>query len=313
MLKLIQNEWMKLWRKKSTWVMLILLTIFVIGFGGLDKWLSTKDANEEVSWQEVQENTRADLQMNLDSGELSAESEENVRNELQIIEYRLDNNVAPLEENSAQQYILTSYSFLSIISMFAIVVAAGIVSSEFSTGTIKMLLTRPVKRWKILTSKLATVILFGIFMSAITLALSVITGFVFFGWDDGSYLQVASGKVVEASIWSYSLYMYLLSFSDILMTALLAFMLGAVFRSSSLAVGLTLFLSLAGGVIVLFLSKYEIVKYLVITHSDLTQYETGDIYVEGITMSFSLAVLAVYIVVFTIISFLSFVKRDVTA
>ena len=35
-----------------------------------------------------------------------------------------------------------------------------LVSGERTTGTIKMLLTRPVKRWKVLLSKLITLIMF---------------------------------------------------------------------------------------------------------------------------------------------------------
>lgn len=87
-----------------------------------------------------------------------------------------------------------------------------------------------------------------------------------------------------------------------------------MFRSSSLAIGLTMFLSFTGGMIVMFLSRYDIVKYIWLTHSDLTQYENGGgSMIADVTMPFSLTVLAIYAVIFLIISYTSFMKRDVTA
>lgn len=97
------------------------------------------------------------------------------------------------------------------------------------------------------------------------------------------------------------------------MSTLFAFFIGSVFRSSSLAIGLTMFLSFMGQMIVSLLSNYEIVKYIWITHTNLNQHVTGNLLVEDITMRFSLAVLAIYAVLFTVMSYLSFMKRDVTA
>ncbi|UZN01022.1 ABC transporter permease [Lysinibacillus sp. MHQ-1] len=54
---------------------------------------------------------------------------------------------------------------LTLVTLFTVITAASIVSSEFSTGTIKMLLTRPMSRAKVLTSKLLTTFLFGLFFS----------------------------------------------------------------------------------------------------------------------------------------------------
>jgi len=63
----------------------------------------------------------------------------------------------------------------------------------------------------------------------------------------------------------------------------------------------------------MFLSRYDVVKYIWLTHSDLTQYEKGILMVPDMTMPFSLTVLAIYAVIFLVISYTSFMKRDVTA
>ena len=49
-----------------------------------------------------------------------------------------------------------------------------------------------------------------------------------------------------------------------------AFMLGTVFRSSSLAIGVSIFLMFVGVQLVFLLQRFEIVKYYLFTHTDLT-------------------------------------------
>ena len=50
MLKLIQNEWMKLWNKKGTWVMVILLAVLIVGMSGLSKLM--EGLHDNSAWTE---------------------------------------------------------------------------------------------------------------------------------------------------------------------------------------------------------------------------------------------------------------------
>lgn len=313
MLKLLQNEWMKLWHKKGTWVMLIILVISIITMAGVHKWVSNKDIENKGDWKTAEQQSIKQQQSMIKSGDLSKKQIQNAEDSIQISEYRLKNNVQPVDTESAQSYVEGSSMLLSLISLFATIIAAGIVSSEFATGTIKMLLTRPVNRAKILTSKLLTVIIFAISMAILTWILNLIVGAVLYGFSSGTNLIVEGNKVVESSLLAHSMYMYLLTFGDILMSIVFAFMIGSIFRSSSLAIGLTLFINFSGSSIVVLLSKYEFIKYLWIPNMDLTQFETGFSIVDGLTMPFSLTILAIYTVLFLFASFISFVKRDVTA
>lgn len=192
------------------------------------------------------------------------------------------------------------------VLLLTVIVAAGIVASEFSQGTIKMLLTRPVKRWKILLSKFLTVNLFGMLLMLIGYIVYILLAILLFKSDAGESMS-------SWSVWSKSLYMLLLSFGSVFVTATFAFTVGSVFRSSSLAIGLSLFIYFTGSTISALLSQYEIAKYLLFTHMDLTQFETGMMLIPDLTMPFSFAVLAVYMVAFLVISFSTFIKRDVTA
>ena len=313
MLKLIQNEWMKLWSKKGTWVMTGLLVIMIAGMFGLTKWIESMNDYDEPDWKVVVQGELTSVKEQLGNPMLSESEKERLEDKEKILDYRLANSVEPLDTNSREKMIMDSAGIGSIVVLLTVIVAAGIVASEFSQGTIKMLLSRPVKRWKILTSKYLTVILFGILLMLIGFVVSIICAFLFFQSGSGQELVWNGKEVVEASVWGNGLYMLLLSFGNVFVTATFAFMIGSVFRSSSLAIGLSLFIYFMGSTVVMILSQYEIVKYIVFTHMDLTIYQSDFRIVEGMTMPFSLAVLAVYLVVFLVISYTTFIKRDITA
>ncbi|MBD7907682.1 ABC transporter permease [Sporosarcina sp. Sa3CUA8] len=311
MLKLLQNEWMKLWSKKGTWIMAGLMVILIIGLAGIMKW-SGSLMDEESDWKA---NMRSNLEMektSLEMGDLKGESKRLAEENVQIYEYRLANDIAPLNDISRESMIYNP-SVGSIALLLTVIVAAGIVASEFSQGTIKMLLTRPVKRWKIMTSKYLAILLFGILLMLIGFITTILSAFIFFPSEGGQALAISGGNVVEVSIWSHGLYMLLLSFVNVIITATFAFMIGSVFRSSGMAIGLSLFIYFTGNVIVSLLSRFEIVKYLLFTHMDLTIYESNFVLNDDITLPFSLAVLAVYLIVFLIVSYTVFTKRDITA
>ncbi|WP_301109909.1 ABC transporter permease [Sporosarcina sp.] len=312
MLNLIQNEWMKLWAKKGTWIMTILLIAAVIGLMGLTKWINSQDTTEHTDWKA---NAQEQLRYTKEAIELDLPEMEQEQNEetVKILEYRLANNIPPLAEDGRESLIINPVGVGSLVVLITVIVAAGIVASEFSQGTIKMLLTRPVSRWKIMTSKYATVLLFGILLMFIGFAVTIISAYILFPSGIGQELKWDGNAVVPVSVWGHGLYMLILAFANVIITATFAFMIGSVFRSNGMAIGLSLFIFFTGNTIVLLLSQYEIAKYLVFTHMNLTMYETGSVFVDGITMPFSLAVLAVYLVVFLMISYTVFTKRDITA
>ncbi len=309
----MQNEWMKLWSKKGTWVMVGLLVVMIVGMFGLNKWIETTNNFEKPDWKTSVQAELTDTKEELKAPTLADTARERLEGTVKVLEYRLANSIEPLDNNSREKMIMDSSGVGSIVVLLVVIVAAGIVASEFSQGTIKMLLSRPVKRWKILTSKYMTVILFGIVLMLVGFGVSVISAFVIFPSGGGQELAWNGKEVVEVSVWGRGLYMLLLSFANVFVTGTFAFMIGSVFRSSSLAIGLSLFSYFTGSTVVMLLSKYEVVKYIVFTHMDLTIYESNFRIVEGITMGFSIAVLSVYLLVFLVISYVTFTKRDITA
>ena len=291
--------------------MVILLAAIVIGFTGLGKLI--ENTTDNSGWAETLEAELAEVEKELAVPDL----EEDKKNELEMQKEEIENNIAFNNEISKPQtrekIIVETYVIMPIVTLLTIIVSSGIVSTEFSQGTIKMLLSRPVSRWKILTSKYLTVILFCLLATAVTYASSVLGAYIFFPGATESTFVFLDTQLATSTAWGKSLYLMFLAFINVVVISTLAFMLGTVFRSTSIAIGISIFLYFTGGMIVMFLSDYAIAKYILFAHTNLTQYETGYVMFDDLTMPFSIAVITVYSVIFLALSFTSFIKRDVTA
>ena len=204
--------------------------------------------------------------------------------------------------------------YVSIIVLYAVIIAAGNISSEFSKGTIKLLLIRPISRSKVLLSKYLVTILFGLGMLVSTFALSLVVGGIFFGFDPPSQanLVTMSGNPVENVI-PHLITVTAFIFIDMLMMITIAFMISTIFHNSAMAIGLVVFLRFAGPNIVIALHQYDWSKYILFANLNLRQHIGGTSIVEGLTMSFSIITLAVYFLIFIILTWWIFNKRDITA
>ncbi len=311
MLNLIKNEWMKLWSKKGTWVMVIFLAAIIIGLTGLAK-LSER-LFDDSEWTESLETEIDEIETQLASDDLT----ERERVELEMQQEDMQEMVVfSIESNQPQvreSVIIETYGIMSLVTLLTIIVAGGIVSTEFSQGTIKMLLSRPVSRWKVLLSKYITVILFCLLATAITYASSVMSAYIFYSGATESTMLFYDEMLNVSAVWSKSLYLMFLSFVNAMIIATIAFMLGVLFKSTAMAIGISIFLYFTGGMIVMFLAKYSFAKFILFAHSNLTVYETGYSILPDMTMPFSVMVIIVYWIIFLVLSFLTFMKRDVTA
>lgn len=318
MLKLVQNEWIKIFNRIGTYVMIALLVIGVIIIGAFTKVNESKFQNvPEADWKaQTAEQIKIYEHDLKEMPDTAIRVKQNIEKDLAISKYRLEHDIAPASGNSGYSFIEDSIPLISVAALFTIVIAAGIVASEFGWGTIKLLLIRPMKRSKILLSKYITVILFGILMLSVIFISSSILGFILFGSGDGTniYLAYSNGEVVERNMIGHLVNLFILSSVDMVMLTTMAFMISAVFRNSSLAIGISLFLLLMGGnVTMLIASKYEWAKYILFANTDLGQYFYGVPLIDGMTLGFSLIMLLIYFVLFQALAFGIFSKRDVAA
>lgn len=206
-------------------------------------------------------------------------------------------------------------SFLtSVISLFTIIVAAGIISNEFKWGTIKLLLIRPISRSKILLSKYVSVLIFAFTLLVFLLASSWIVGAILFGLNglNPMVVQDMMPGYVQNDVLGEIVKSYGFGLVTLVMMATFAFMISAIFRSSGMAIGLAIFLMMAGNAIVAFLSQYEWSKYILFANTNLKQYMNGmEPPIPGMSLTFSIIVLAVYFVIFLAAAWAAFTKRDV--
>lgn len=318
MSNLIRNEWIKIMKRVGTIVMFVILAIAVLGSGALLKYEEGRSSHETSSeWKKEVEAQIATDQKNLtELGDKNANMKMHYEREIAINEYRLEQNIAPETENHIWSFVSDSIAILGFAGMFMIIIASGMVASEFSWGTMKMLLIRPISRTKILLSKYITVLLFGLFLMAFIFVLSAIVGLILFGTPttDSSHLAYANGKVEEQNIVTYLIGQYLLSSIDIIMMSTLSFMISAIFRNSSLAIGVSMFLLFSGSTATMLLaSRYEWTKYILFANTDLTVYFDGVPPIDGMTLGFSITMLIVYFIIFHALAFTVFRKRDVAA
>ncbi|MBX0359721.1 ABC transporter permease [Halobacillus sp. Nhm2S1] len=310
--QLIKNEQMKLYNQKATWIMAILLVVLIVGIGTLLKIDDAITGGEGPTGDNWKQELQQQNEQLMSAGEQPPEIEYPGYTNVEMNQYRIENDLKPTPYN-AWDFVRDNRDLVALVSLFTIIVAAGITANEFRWGTIKLLLIRPISRAKILLAKYVSVVIYALVMLFILYLLSFLVGSLLFGMGSFSptYVYTQAGEIKDAALFSFTVSQYLLSFVELIMMATFAFMIASVFRNTSLAIGLAIFLMMAGSSIVLFFMEKEWAKYILFANTDLTQYMSGTPFVSGTSLGFSIAVLAVYYVVFMVLSWGFFTKRDV--
>ena len=316
MVNLIKNEWMKIFMRPGTTVMIGILVLSLALVGIVVKaQQNSMDIQQDKNWQQILKEENDALKQQMVKSRTDSE-QQYFKKEIAINDYRIKHNMPPKEKYTVWSFVKDSSQLILLAGVFIIIVSAGIVASEFNWGTIKLLLIRPINRSKILLAKYVTVILFALLMLAIMFIFSGILGAILFGMPDKAvpYLNYYNGHVTEQNIVVHLLIYYGLSSIDTIMLVTMAFMISAVFRNSSLAIGLSLFLLFTGGQFTALLAmKFDWAKYVLFANTDLMQYFEGTPLVEGMTIPFSIIMLVLYFALFQFLTFYVFKKRDVAA
>lgn len=326
MLNLIFNEIMKILRQTSTYIMLGLLIGAVLTAGLIFYYNGqTIYANKDWKAQLIQQNKdlekvlvkqkeNAALEKILSQTPTSGvQIKDVIEKEIKMNNYRLEHDFPPIEGRTLWGFVTQTTGLISLVSLLSIIISAGIVAGEFTSGTIKFLLIRPLKRWKVLLAKYITVLIFAFGGLTILFSASFLVGGGIYGFSGAThpYLAYINGQVTELNMVSHVFTTYAYACLNMLMMVTFAFMISTVFRNNALAAGMSIFLMFTGNILVSFLNKHDWVKYILFANTDLTQYVTGTPLVEGMTMNFSLMVLAVYFVIFIAASWIFFSKRDI--
>ncbi|MDR7073461.1 ABC transporter permease [Fictibacillus barbaricus] len=313
-LSLLTNEWIKIFSRMRTWFFLAIPVLIIIGVAVYDKVTEEEHQNWKQELQVQIDNDKKELaEMKKDDSPESYSKylESNIAQN----EYMIKNNISPYE-GTTWQFMKDMAPISSLIGLFVIVVASDIVSNEFSKGTIKMLLIRPYSRWKILLSKLLATLGFAFVMWLVVIAASWLVGGLAYGFGgmDQTYIVESGGQMNEKSIVEYVFTNIGLEFIELAVVVALCFMISTLFMSNSVAIGVAMFTMFAGNAIVALLASKKWIIYTLFANMDLTSLiDNQNQMIDGLSLPFSISMLAVYSAIFLAITFVIFQKRDVKA
>lgn len=319
MIRLIQNEWMKIFGKHSSWVYAVII-IVALFIGGILYQKFEPEPSE--NWKEEVEQEIEGIQFELSNGDIDDSYREHLESQLKVKQEILKNNINPNKLTNWDYMKDIVIGITSLVTLFSVIIASGNIAAEYSDGTIKQLLIRPHKRWKILLSKYITINLYSLFLLFVLIVSGYIIGSILF--ENGSfsektvietYIQGGQDPIIT-TVGAQFVKGILLYLPSLLIINTISFMLSTLFKNQSLAVGVGIFVlflnSVLGAILFSLLDRYEWFKYIIFPHLDLQIYLYGNNFYDLLTLPFSLTILAVYYIIFMVLTFTYFQKRDIT-
>lgn len=331
MTKLISNEITKIMFKKKLILVFIILLIEIIAFAygqsnAYRKTIAsyTKNSNNtNYNWSAFIKQEILTLENKLNFESNKSADEKNITIQIDQYKYYLENGISPLETTSAKfTGTLMQQSVSLLLPLMIIIFAGDSVSSEFSSRTIKILLTRAVPRWKILLSKLIAIIICSAIVVLEMGIISLIAGKIAFG-NFGFMEPVATGfrivsgnidgaNIIEVHQWQYLILVYSLGLFSAIVIACIAFTISIIVKNTAAAIGIMMAALIGGTILQAFIDDWPLAKYFFSVNLRLPQYLTGSFKpIEGMSLSFSMINLAIWAIASLIIGFYIFNKQDV--
>src|SRR5437868_6218091 len=319
MLNLVRNEPLKVIRRRRfTIVIAILIAILALVTYGQYRQLKNR---QDRNWRADLQQRVAGYQNMLRRGNVNATWARSVRAEVNRLQFYLDHDIEP-NKPTAPIFVrgfANAAGFL--LPLLVAMLGSDIVSAEHAEGTDKLLLTRPVRRWKILASKLITLWIF----STLTLFSGAVLAYVISspflnrrGWTAPTFtgFAISGGFRAEAvrqlPLWKDALIAYGLEWYALLTVAVIALLLSVLFRSSAAAMGTMLASLIAGTILTRVSPDWTAAKYLFVSGLPLADYYTGEPPpYEGMSMTFCITLLGVWAIGAIVTAFVIFTKRDV--
>ena len=314
MVNLVLNENMKIYRRVRTWILVGLMAAFVL-FVNFIEWHSDGKQAKGEGWRSELKQENRQYREILKQPKLGEEDRAFYQEQMALNHYHLDHDIRSTD-GTMWDGVNGSASLMIVITIFVIIIVGDSVAGEFSSGTIKLLLIRPASRVKILVSKYISFLLFGLLLLITLFVISIVVNGILYGFgymDLPLVSMTADGQIVERNMVINLWKTYMLNGISTIMYVTMAFMISSAFRSSAMAIGFSIGALFAGNIVLEALQRFDWSKYLLFANTDLTQYLDGHPFQEGMTLSFSITVLVVYFLVFNLISWLLFTRRDVAA
>lgn len=236
--------------------------------------------------------------------------------------YYLDNNIKPLTFKN--QMLITPYSarqamnnsyFMAIISLIiTAILCGGIVANEHKNGTIRLLLTKPYKRYKVLLSKF--IVMIGTFLIVYLLGTlsTYLLGGIMYGFDNYNIPLVFNnnGIITEVPYLILTLKNTLYEVVISLLFLVILFGLSSMTLLSTISVVIVLvliFVSLGLSYVIYFNQEFTYIPLVLLNFHEIL-YNPNNHFIN-IDIDSSILISIIYIVVILFITFITYCKRDI--
>ena len=166
-----------------------------------------------------------------------------LQNGIKILDYKFENRNMYNEKSMIA--LMVSYYTSSVVRygliVLLVLIAGSSVSQELATGSIKSLIIAPVKRWKIFTAKLLSIITWMLVSSVVLSLLGILGTGLAFGFDNlPPYLYVSGGNVKEMSFPVVMVLADLVQNIPTFFYAFIGFMISCFTKNTGVSVGVSI-------------------------------------------------------------------------
>ena len=327
LLRLVRNETLKVLKRRRFRVVLAVLAalLALVVFAQARQQAAERREGRGGDWRASAERRVAQMERRAGSQRIPPAFARYLRFEAGRLRYHLEKGIDPnARTGPAFCRGFAGIGSVLFLPLLVAVVASDLVSSETSEGTMKLLLTRPVARWKVLAGKLVAMGLFTTLTVAASFVLSWgLSGFAF-GWrgwgapvltgfrlGSGGTFDVSAARAVP--LWQDAVVSYGLAWYSALAVGCVTVLLSVVFRSAAAALGTMMATLISGTILSRVAADWEAARWFFVTALPLPDYYAGmPTPVPGMSLAFCVGILAAWAAAATALAFVLFVRRDVT-
>ena len=300
MLKLLQNEFVKIFKKKSIFVIFVIMIFFVVATNIIYKY----KINELGEFNNNKYNY-----LKIAEYEYENSNDDKVKS---LSKFVLDTKYNINRKNDLRGILLNLFVEYDIfIILISVLIPGVIISEEFHNGTIKQLLITPNSRFKIMLSKLLTCFLMIVSTIFILVILQLFIGSLFFPIS-GLSVPVAiynyhTSSVVTYNIFSYLLILILNKMPMFIIMSIIILFINTISLNSAVSVLIGLLLHVLSPILNALSKNIKIFNLFFTPHWDLSIYMFNNL--NGLSVSIIIDV--IYVVVLIFITFYVFMRKDI--
>lgn len=317
------NECAKIFLQKKTYVVLSFILLFILTSGGTQLNSSTnsktwkEDTKNKISQNDkkiVEWKNEYDKETDINKKDVYTQFISELNSENTILKYAINNDI-PYNVATVWKFTYSNPGLISIVFLYIIFLSSSIVSNEYSMGTIKQVLIKPIRRWRLLISKFVTILIFICFFMTFFFLTKLIIGIILFGGNGYGFgsidIVLNNGIPIQRDVIHYTLIAYIFDIIKLIGISALAFMLSTLSRSTTLALTFSLILYLSSDLMGIFLSNYSFGKYIIFSNFNLSQYLPGNtVGINSLPLELAILVLIIHSIMFLLITSYTFEKRD---